>query len=211
MKMFNRTWPNNYPIFYHHYWPLTRLGFTLWAWTFSQFSTHITDYSSNIKSLSTGILWVTVWKDLLKACRQYPLLSHHLLSQSFIAEVYKVGQLLHHYGETMLLIIVSSFSRPLFAWKWFTGLGAPPPSEGSRIRARLTYQKKTVDPQCTDYVYRFICWFQMVSIYYGSSSFCPKLHRYPKHRVKSLTNEQGKKALWVISLLCCIRVSMIHK
>lgn len=158
MKMFNRTWPSNHPIFYHHYWPLTRFGFTLRAWTFSQLSTHITDYSSNINSLSTGILWVTVWKAILKACRQYSLLPCHPLSKSFIAEAYKVGQSLFPYGEVMLLIIVSFFSHPLFTWQLFTG--SPPPSEGPRIRVRLTYlSEKTVDPQCSDYVCRFSFWF----------------------------------------------------
>lgn len=36
--------------------------------------------------------------------------------------------------------------------------------------------------------------------------FGQNLHRHPKHRVKSLTNEQGKKALWVIPLFAASEV-----
>lgn len=36
--------------------------------------------------------------------------------------------------------------------------------------------------------------------------FGQNLHRHPKHRVKSQTNEQGKKALWVIPLFAASEV-----
>lgn len=135
---------------------------------------------------------------------QYLLSSYHLLSQSFIAEVYNVSQSLLTHCETMLLMIVSSFSCPLFAWKWFTGLGGLPSSQGSKIKVRLNdFSEKKVDPLCSEYWFVGFKWFKCIV---AQSIFGQTLHRHPKHRVKSLTNEQGKKALWVISLLCCIRV-----
>lgn len=72
---------------------------TLWAYLFSQFSVHLTVYSS-------ASLWGSYgrqcWKLYRSAGRQHPLLSPNLPSQSFHHRGYQVGQPWLPLGESVL-------------------------------------------------------------------------------------------------------------